>query len=294
MSATGKPSPAGSRRAGSPKGKGKAPRSLGRRILKWVGLFMLAGFLLGARGLRLRVRRHRHPEPQRGLRDPDDDRLLRRREDRARPVRGAEPHQHLAVGGAAARPGRGDRRGGPHLLHQQGHRPEGHPARRLQQRARQRDPGRVDDHPAVRQDLLPLLGPHHHPQGEGGVPVAEAPAHAVQERDPAGLPQHHLLRPRGLRHPGRRPGLLRQGREGPHRPRGRRARRGPELSRELRPRRRQGREGPRCSAATSTSSTGWAKRRCCPSTWPTRPPSDCRSSPSSRSRTPTAASAATC
>ncbi len=31
----------------TPKGKGKAPKSLGRRILKWVGLLMLAGFLLG-------------------------------------------------------------------------------------------------------------------------------------------------------------------------------------------------------------------------------------------------------
>ena len=48
MSATGKPSSAGSRRAGPPKGKAKAPKSLPRRILKWVGLFMLAGFLLGA------------------------------------------------------------------------------------------------------------------------------------------------------------------------------------------------------------------------------------------------------
>ncbi len=40
-------------------------------------------------------------------------------------------------------------------------------------------------------------------QGQGGDPVAEDPAPAEQEGDPRGLPQHHLLRPRRLRHPGR-------------------------------------------------------------------------------------------
>ena len=191
-----------------------------------------------ARGgrVRLRLRRHRHPGPQRGLRDADHDGLLRRRQDRAGSLRGAEPDQHLAVRGAAARAGRRDRRRGPHLLHQQGDRPQGHPARGLQQRARQRDAGRLHDHPAVRQDLLPVVGPHHHPQGEGGVPVTEAAAHPVEERDPPGLPEHHLLRARGLRHPGRRPGLLRQGRQGPHRPGGCGTRGDPQLAGELRPR----------------------------------------------------------
>ena len=35
-----------------------------------------------------------------------------------------------------------------------------------------------------------------------------------KQRDPRGLPQHHLLRPRRLRHPGGGAGLLRQGRQG--------------------------------------------------------------------------------
>ena len=41
------------------------------------------------------------------------------------------------------------------VLDQQGHRPQGHPAGGLQQRPRRRHPGRLDDHPAVRQGLLP-------------------------------------------------------------------------------------------------------------------------------------------
>ena len=46
---------------------------------------------------------------------------------------------------------------------------------------------------------------------------------AEQGRDPRGLPQHHLLRPRGLRRPGRGAGVLRQGRQGPQPARERRA-----------------------------------------------------------------------
>ena len=36
------------------------------------------------------------------------------------------------------------------------------------------DPGRLDDHPAVRQERLPLPGAHAHPQGQGGFIVAQA------------------------------------------------------------------------------------------------------------------------
>ena len=90
------------------------------------------------------------------------------------------------------------------------HRPQGHPPGGVQQRPRQRHPGRVDDHPAVRQDPLPDPGALLQAQGQGGVPVAEAPAAAEQAADPRGLPQHHLLRPRRLRHPGGREGVLRQ------------------------------------------------------------------------------------
>ena len=53
-------------------------------------------------------------------------------------------------------------------------------------------------------------------QGEGGDPVAEDPEPAEQVADPRGLPQHHLLRPRRLRHPGGGAGVLRRRRQGPH------------------------------------------------------------------------------
>ena len=216
-----------------------------------------AFLVLGGRGVRLRLRHDRHPGPEQGLHGADDVRLLRRRQDRDRPVRQPEPHEHPAVRRTPARPGRGDRRRGPHLLHQQGHRPEGHPAGRVQQRARRLHAGRVDDHPAVRQGLLPLPGAHPQAQGEGGVRLPQAAAAAVQGRDPAGLPQHHLLRSRRLRHPGRRAGLLRQGRQGPQRPAGRGARLDPELPGDDGPGRRPGQPSSGCSAATSTSSTGW-------------------------------------
>ena len=47
--------------------------------------------------------------------------------------------------------------------------------------------------------------------------VDEARDTAEQGPDPRGLPQHHLLRPRRLRHPGRVAGVLRQGRRRAHR-----------------------------------------------------------------------------
>ena len=111
--------------------------------------------------------------------------------------------------------GRRRRRGEPDLLDRPGHRPPGHPARGVQQRPGQRHPGRVDDHPAVRQDPLPHPGAHPHPQGQGGDPLAEAAARDQQGADPRGLPQHHLLRPRRLRRPGGGEGLLRHRGQGP-------------------------------------------------------------------------------
>ena len=74
-----------------------------------------------------------------------------------------EPHSHPARRDAADAPGRGGRRREPDVLDRQGHRPEGHPARGVQQRRGQRHPGRVDDHPAVRQDPLPHPGAHARP-----------------------------------------------------------------------------------------------------------------------------------
>ena len=76
--------------------------------------------------------------------------------------------------------GRGRRGREPVVLDRQGHRPQGHPARGVQQRPRQRDPGCVHDHPAVRQDPLPDPGALLQAQGQGGDPVAEDPAPAEQ------------------------------------------------------------------------------------------------------------------
>ena len=82
-------------------------------------------------------------------------------------------------------------------------------------RGRGRPAGRLDDHPAVREERLPHLRAQHRPQGQGGGAGGEARAGAREGRDPRALPQHHLLRAGGLRRRRRRPGLLRQGRPGP-------------------------------------------------------------------------------
>ena len=115
----------------------------------------------------LRLQPDRHPAAQRARRQAGLDRLLRRRQDRARPHRrrGGQPRVGRAVEGAEVRPGRPHRRRGPHLLREQRHLGRRHPARRQDEHHR-RDPGRwLDDHPAVRQELLPHPGPHPDPQG---------------------------------------------------------------------------------------------------------------------------------
>ena len=156
------------------------------------------------RGVLLRLQPDQHPRPQRRLRDRDDVRLLLRRQDRARPVRHPEPRVHPAGHDARQLQGRGGRSRGPHVLHQQRHRPQGHHPGGLQQRQGQQHPRCLDDHPAVRQDPLPDAGAVPQAQGQGGLPLAQDPARAEQGRDPRGLPQHDLLRPRGLRPPGSR------------------------------------------------------------------------------------------
>jgi hypothetical protein len=65
----------------------------------------------------------------------------------------------------------------------------------------------------------------------------------VQGRDPGGLPQHQLLRPQRLRHPGRRPGLLRQGRHRPRRRPRRLPRRAAERAERVRRRSASGEQG---------------------------------------------------
>ena len=110
------------------------------------------------------------------------------------------------------RPARRTRRRGPRLLHRVRRRPQGDGPRRLEHRHRQGQAVRLHDHPAVREELLPGPGTDRHPQGQGVLHRDQAGPREEQGRDPRGLPQHQLLRPQRLRHPGRRPGLLRQGR----------------------------------------------------------------------------------
>ena len=85
---------------------------------------------------------------------------------------------------------------------------------------RQRAAGRLDDHAAVRPQLVQALPRRRHqPQAQGGGAQHQARAADVQGRDPRGLPQHRLLRAGRLRHRRRQPGLLRHRRADDHRPR---------------------------------------------------------------------------
>ena len=157
----------------------------------------------------------------------------------------------------------------------------------------QRHPGRVDDHPAVHQDPLPHPGALLHPQAEGGDPLPQAGSAGEQAGDPRGLPQHHLLRARRLRDPGRRHRLLRQA--GRRALASRRARRWRASSTtrttSTRPTARTPRS--RCGSATPTSSTAWPRPTTSLPTRRRRPPSGCPSSTRRRPRAPTAGRRAT-
>ena len=80
-----------------------------------------------------------------------------------------------------------------------------------------------------------------------------------KDRDPRGLPQHQLLRPQRLRHPGRRAGVLRHRRRGADGRPGRLPRRAAQRPSEYdviaHPENR-----PRRSPAGTTSSTAWSRR----------------------------------
>ncbi len=219
------------------KGAGAGGASGGRtagqrvlRVLKWLLIFGLVerGDPGGHRVLRLP--QHRDPRRQQGLPGAVQLRLLLRRQGQDRSLRGAEPAVDPAGRHPAGDAGRRHRRGGPHLLQQQGHRPPGDRPGRVLQRPGQLHPGRLDDHPAVRQDPLPQPGTDAVPQGQGGVPLPEGAAAAVQVGDPRGLPEHHLLRSRRVRRAGRGQRLLRQAGQEADRPRGGDALRDPELA----------------------------------------------------------------
>ena len=118
-----------------------------------------------------------------------------------------ERERHLAV-----HQERGDRDRGPALLRAQGRRLPRHRARALDRTSpRRRRPGRVDDHPAVREERAggagrPLGAPE---AARGGARLSPRTA-LVEAEDPHPVPEHRLLRQRGLRRRVRGAHLLRR------------------------------------------------------------------------------------
>ena len=159
-----------------------------------------------------------HPRRQRGLPDADHQRLLLRWQAQDRNLLDPGPREHKPRADPGVDAGRRRRCRGPYVLHEPWDRLQGHRPRRTQQRDERLDPGRLDDHAAVRQDPLPDTGAHSQAQGQGGRPLDQDPQPAVQVRDPRGLPQHHLLRQRCLWRRDRLRDLLRQGRCEAHGP----------------------------------------------------------------------------
>lgn len=84
-----------------------------------------------------------------------------------------------------------------------------------QRHERLHEPGRVDDHPAIREERADRARALDRAEGPRGDPRREARAHIVQARDPRGVSQHRVLRPRRLRGPGGGSDLLRSRRQGP-------------------------------------------------------------------------------
>ena len=245
----------------------------------------------GARPDRLlrRLPADRHPAAERLRRRPDHDRLLQRRQERDGPVRGAGPHHRRERPDPAARQGRDRRRRGPDLLREP-RRLAGRPRPgRVGPGERGLRRGRLDDHPAVREELLPDLRPDVLAQGQGSHHRAEDRPAADQGRDAHRVPQHHLLRPRRVRHPGR--GAGRTSARTPPTSRSRRARCWPASSptRAAGTRRRTRRRPPNGS---STSSTAWCSARPCRRASATR--WWCRRRSSRSSSRPTPAPTATC
>ena len=132
---------------------------------------------------------------------PDDQDLRRRgppppagpaprsREQRDR-LRRPDPEAH-------ARRRRGRRR--RPLLFSPGRRPHRHTARRLGGPAsRQHRRGRLDHHAAIREERLRLRPEDARPQGQRGGAGLSAREEVVEGEDPQRVPEHHLLRRRGL------------------------------------------------------------------------------------------------
>ena len=175
-------------------------------------------------GAEPRARLAVHPGPERGRRggEPAQHRLLLRRERaRARRAgRAGQPAEGVDRPDPAAGPARGALGRGPDVLHQLRVRPDRHPARGPEAGHRRRG-GRLDDHPAVREErdgrrrtlVLPQVPRTDH--------LREDHAGVLQGPGARGLPQQHLPRTRRVRHPGRLAGVLQQARRAAHAGRGR-------------------------------------------------------------------------
>ena len=155
------------------------------------------------RGLAEEVRARRHlPRPlrQRG-------RLARHQAQRLDPARRV-----------SRPPDQGDaRHRRPPLLRALRHRPVRHVPRADVERARRRrGAGRLLDHPAARQEPVPVERAHHRAQGQGSVPRDLAGDAAHQERDPEALSRPRLSRRRRVRRRRRGAVLLQQVGEGRH------------------------------------------------------------------------------
>ena len=138
--------------------------------------------------------------------------VRRRRRAGHHPAGQRQPHDRPArTERAQARPAGRALGGGPLVLLQPRLRPHGHrpgPVEPGDRRGRRR----LDHHPAVREGLHRAGPGVAAAQVQGDRARGQDLPGAEQGPDPRELPERHLLRPRRLRHPGRQPGLLRQGR----------------------------------------------------------------------------------
>ena len=190
----------------------------------------------GLRRARGRLPSHAHPRAGRLRRRPDDDDLLLRRGHRDGHARGAEPRHPRRCGHPPARQGRRRRGRGPDLLRERRHQHHRHGQGCVGHADRRGPTGRLVDHPAVRRALLLQRDRRHHPgQDPGDVAGDQAQPGPGQGPDHLGVPQHHLLRPRLLRHRDRCAVVLRCGRRGADRLAGCAHRRRHPVAEQLRP-----------------------------------------------------------
>lgn len=160
------------------------------------------------RPLRRGVRQRRHPRRERRGPPGGVGLLLVGRLADGERGRGEPAERH--AGRDIRLPGeRGDRGREREFLQRLRCLPEGNRPRRRLHRDRRGDPGRLDHHPAVREEHPSLAGTDGHPQGPRIRDRAEAEQSEVQAGDSAGLSQHQLVRAWFVRHSGSRVHVLR-------------------------------------------------------------------------------------